>query len=724
MNIHSILESSVHQTLDEHLSKQLFKTYRIPVVEEHLVTTEEQAIRAARKLGYPVVVKGMGPAWQHKTEAGLVCLNLKDDRAVEKAVRHIRNTAKTELEGMLVQPHLSGQRELLAGLFRDPHFGPVVILGLGGILTEALEDVAMAVAPLQRQDALSMIGRLKAQKLLHAFRGEDAVDREALVQVLLNLSRMAEAHPRIAEVDINPLKISPSDTVCAVDGLVVLKSADEELSTPHRVTPEEIGRLFYPRSIAFVGASSRIGKWGHMLPVNTIGGGFKGEIFLVNPKGGRILGRNVYPSLESIPEKVDLAVVTIPAKAVPDLIPQLQSKNIRQMILISSGFSETGPEGRALEERVVSAARQAGILVLGPNTMGIANPHISLFCTGSSVSPLAGGTAMVSQSGNMGVQLLAFAEKQGIGIRGFSGSGNEAMITVEDYLEGFEVDELTRTVVLYIESIKNGRRFFRSARRVSRKKPIMLLKGGQTLAGGKAATSHTGAMMTDGRVFDAMCRQAGIIKVDKPMELLDLAAAFSALPLPRGSRVAIMTLGGGWGVVTADLCHRHGLDVPDLDAGIVKALDPLLPAYWSRANPVDLVGEQDPRLPMKALEILASWDGCDAVIHLGILGRRIFLERLAKAALHSDPQVDLEFMGQLQEVLNQFERDYIHHTVQLMERFKKPIVGVHLLTDGEDQAVYRVEGSPYKGVFYETPERAVYALSQLTAYNAFLRQAT
>jgi acyl-CoA synthetase (NDP forming) len=709
-----------HTSLNEVQSKQLFKAYNIPVVEERWVLNGDEAVHAARALGYPVVLKGTGAAWQHKTEADLVCLNLKDARAVRKAAHHINDMAGTELEGMVVQPHLSGRRELMAGLFRDPHFGPVMLFGLGGTLAEALDDVTMTIAPLSRQDALGMIDRLKAQKLLGRFRGEEKVDVEALVQVLLGLSSMAQDHPEIAEVDINPLKISPAGKVCAVDGLVVCRPVDALPSSSLRVSPETIGRLFHPRSIAFVGASSQIGKWGYMLAVNTIGGGFKGDIYLVNSKGGLIFGQTVYRSLEEVPGKIDLAVVSIPARLVPDLIPQLRSNDIRYMVLISSGFSETGPEGKALEEQVVSAARQAGILVLGPNTMGIANPHIALFCTGSSVSPLAGGTAMVSQSGNMGTQLLAFAEKQGIGIRGFSGSGNEAMIRVEDYLEGFETDELTRTVVLYVESIKDGRRFFQSARRVSRKKPIVLLKGGQTQAGSRAASSHTGALATDSRVFDAMCRQTGIIKVEQPMELLDLAAAFSSLPLPQGPRVAIMTLGGGWGVVTADLCHHHGLDIPELEPDIMASLDPLLPPYWSRSNPVDLVGEQDPDLPLKALEILAAWKGCDAVIHLGILGRRVFLERMGKAAQKTDPKLDTVLMNQLQEMLSQFERNYVQRTVQLMERFKKPIVGVHLLTDGEGQTVYRVKGSSHKGVFYETPERAVYALSKLVAYQASL----
>lgn len=716
--MNTIPASSVtaQRILDDFQSRQLFKAYHIPMVEERWVSSDEEAAKAARAMGYPVVLKGSGAAWPHKTEAGLVCLNLKGAEAVRKAVRHIQRKAAKDLEGMVVQPHLTGQRELMAGLFRDPQFGPVILFGLGGTLAEAIDDVTMGIAPLSREDAVAMISRLKAQKLLSQFRGEEKVDLEALAGVLLGLSRMAEEHPEIAEVDINPLKVLPSGEICAVDKLIVFRPTDDPTHPCHPVPPQAIGRLFHPKSIAIIGASSKIGKWGYMLSVNTIGGGFRGEIYLVNSKGGRIFGRPAYKSLEDIPGRIDLAVVTIPARWVLELIPQLQSSGVRYMVLISSGFSEAGAEGKILEEQVVAAARQAGILVLGPNTMGIANPHISLFCTGSSVAPVAGGTAMVSQSGNMGTQLLAFAEKQGIGIRGFSGSGNEAMIRVEDYLEGFEVDELTRTVVLYVESIKDGRRFFQAARRVSRKKPIVLLKGGQTQAGSRAASSHTGAMMTDRRIFDTMCRQAGIIKVERPMELLDLAAAFSALPLPGGPRVAIMTLGGGWGVVTADLCFCHGLDVPELDPGIVASLDPLLPPYWSHSNPVDLVGEQDPDLPLKALETLAAWKGCDAVIHLGILGRRIFLKRMGNAAQKIDPQMEGAFMHQMQEMVDRFEQNYIHHTVQLMERFKKPIVGVHLLTNGEGQTVYRVKGSPYKGVFYETPERAVYALSQLVTY--------
>jgi acyl-CoA synthetase (NDP forming) len=392
------------------------------------------------------------------------------------------------------------------------------------------------------------------------------------------------------------------------------------------------------------------------------------------------------------------------------------------MLLITSGFSETGVHGRQLEKDLVKAAQQAGILVLGPNTMGIANPHHHFYCTGSPVKPQPGSTAMVAQSGNMGIQLLAFAEQQGIGIRAFCGSGNEAMMTIEDYLDGFEVDSLTRTVILYIESVKNGRRFFEGARRVGIKKPIVLLKGGRSKAGNRAAASHTGAMTSDIKIFDAVCRQAGIVAAEKPMDLLDLAAAFSSLPLPEGNRAAIVTLGGGWGVVTADLCAEFGLAVPELYAELIAKMDALLPAYWSRSNPIDLVGDRNPSIPMTALEALAKWDGCDGVINLGILGRRIMVERFGTTVLQEDPAYSPEVIETNNKHFIEFEKNYIEHIVRLMDQYKKPIFGVSLLPDENNQTLYRVSGSPFKGVFYPTPERAVKAFAKMVEYRGFLKR--
>lgn len=722
MNTKSSLMVSGPTALDEHAAKNILQQYGIPVVAETVVRDADAAVAAAAELGYPVVLKGLGAALQHKTERGLVHLNLFDAEAVRRAAAKIAEGAGEDLEGLLVQPRITGQRELMTGMFRDPQFGPVVLFGLGGTLTEALADVAMRLAPLSRWDATQMIAEIRAQKLLSPFRGEAAVDRETLLKVLDGVSRMAVEHPEIAEIDINPLRVTPDGRLVAVDALIALRPPTESAPSLTPVPAKEIGAIFHPRSIAFVGASAQPGKWGNMLVVNTISGGYEGRIFLVNPKGGTIAGRPVYRSLLDIPDPVDLVVVTVPARHVQPLVDECRQKGIRYMVLITSGFSEAGDEGKALEAELVKAASEAGVLILGPNTMGIANPHIRLFSTGTTVQPLAGNTAMVAQSGNMGTQLLAFAEHQGIGMRGFSGSGNEAMITMADYLEGFEVDDTTRTVLIYVEGFKDGRRFFESCRRVSRRKPIVLLKGGQTAAGQKAAASHSGAMASDNRVFEALCRQAGIVNVHRPMDLLDLAAAFDALPLPHGPRVAIMTFGGGWGVVTADLCQRLGLILPELDADILAEIDTMLPPYWSRANPVDLVGDFNPDMTFRVQELLMRWSGCDAVLHMGIMGRRILIERLTASVLAADPSVPPGTFDEIKTLAEQFEDAFARRCLELMDELNKPILGVNLRTDHNTKTILHLPGHRYKGVTYQTPERAVLALSKMLDYETFLAQ--
>ena len=718
----SRVKAAGRKALTEAESKQVLGAHGVPVIHETVAASAREAAEAAVAMGFPVVLKGLGATLLHKTERGLVHLNLDSDEAVRRAAGAIEQEAGDDLQGLLVQPQVSGRREMVAGLFRDPQFGPVVMFGLGGVFTEALQDVSMRLAPLTDADADEMIDEIQSKALLEAFRGEAAADRQALIRTLTGISAIAMDHPEIAEIDINPLLISPDGSVHAVDALCLLGEPSPENSMTRPVDPAEIGALFYPKSIAFVGASSQMGKWGHTLLVNTVSGGYQGDIHLVNPKGGTIAGRPVYVSVEDIPGKVDLAVVTIPAAAVMGLIPSLARKKIRNMVLITSGFGETGADGKALEKELIQAAEKAGILILEPNTMGICNPHVNLYCTGTPVQPRAGSTAVVAQSGNMGTQLLAFAEDQAIGVRAFSGSGNEAMITIEDYLDGFEVDPPTRIVMLYVESVKNGRRFFRSACRVGRKKPIVLLKGGQSQAGNQAASSHTGAMASDTRVFDAVCRQAGIVKVENPMDLLDLSAAFSSLPLPRGNRAAIMTLGGGWGVVTADLCSLYGLEVSRLPRDLIERIDKVLPPYWSRANPIDIVGENDTSIPLFVMEALMQWDGCDGVINLGIKGRRLFVNRMAKALAKADPGHDREMADLAKKTLEDFESHYIEQIVRLMEKYGKPVYGVSLLTEPEDHTLYRVPGSDFKGVFYETPERAVKAFSKMVEYHRFLER--
>jgi acyl-CoA synthetase (NDP forming) len=707
-------------SLNESESKQVLHHYGVPVVKEFVATDPENAVARAREAGFPVVLKGLGARLTHKTERGLVRLNLKDAGEVRRAAEEIAASAGSDLEGFIVYHMLSGSREFVAGLFRDDHFGPVVMFGLGGILTEALDDVTFRIAPLDEGQASAMMDDLRANALLGSFRGEKAVQRESVVRVLMGLSKLAVEHPEIGEVDVNPLLIGRDGSVTAVDALVVLGSGTSGQTVRPPVDPKAIYHLFHPRSIAFVGATAAFSKWGYVLFTNVAAGNYRGNMYLVNPKGGKIAGWPVFRSVMEIPDPVDLAVVSVPAEKVMALLPQFKKKGIKSVLLVTSGFSETGEEGRLLECKLVEEARASDLMILGPNTMGICNPHVNLFCTYQHVRPRPGTTTLISQSGNLGTQLLAFAEREGIGIRAFAGSGNEGMITIEDYLDGVEEDELTKTLVLYVESIKNGRRFFESARRIARRKPIIMLKGGRTREGDRAAASHTGALASNIAVFDAACRQAGIVLGKTSMELLDLSAAFSSLPLPAGNRVAVMTLGGGWGVVTADLCVEHGLTVPPLPQEIIEKINMILPPYWSRSNPVDLVAEMDLSVPMKLSEILMAWDGCDALLHLGILGRQFFVRRMIDSAFTVDPNCDREFLKKIPDYLSEFNAGYTEHVVRLMEKYGKPVLGVSLLADGDGSTVTNVDGTPYKGIAFPAPERAVAALAAMYSYKRWL----
>ncbi len=724
MDIKKLLEQAKKEgrtALTEAEAKRVLNLYGVPVVNEVVAATPEEAAQHAEILGFPAVLKGLGTKLTHKTERGLVYLNLKDRQEVIDAAQAIAQSAGNDLEGFLVSPMLKGRREFVAGMFCDPQFGPIVMFGLGGILTESLGDVVFRVAPLEEREAESMLDEIRATGLLGPFRGEAAVCRKEIVKTLVGLSRLAADWSAITEVDINPLLVAADGHVTAVDALIIIGERPEEVSARPPVDPREIGKLFHPDSIAFIGASAQLGKWGNMLMTDVLAGGYEGEVYLVNSKGEEIAGRKVYKTIGEVPGKVDLAIVTVPAVHVLKLIPELKAKGIRYMLLISSGFSEVGPAGSELEKTLIQSAAEAGVSVLGPNTMGICNPHIKFYCIGTPCWPKAGSIGLVSQSGNLGTQLMAFAEAEGIGIRSFCGSGNEAMITIEDFLRTSALDDLTKTIVLYIESIKDGKRFFKTAQQVSRKKPIVALKGGRTTAGSRAAASHTGAMASNIKILNAACRQAGVVLADQPMDLLDLSAAFSSLPLPRGKRVAIMTLGGGWGVVTTDLCIEAGLEIPHLTSDVIAQIDQILPPFWSKENPVDLVGEMGAEIPVKVLEILAKWDECDAIIHLGVVGRLRLIDAMLQAARETGQVVQQELYEQGIKMYQDSEADIFKRSAELMTKYGKPILGV-FLDDVHSKTITEIPGSPYSGIAFLTPERAVKVLSRMVSYNGWLKR--
>ncbi|HXY74638.1 MAG TPA: acetate--CoA ligase family protein, partial [Dehalococcoidales bacterium] len=360
--------------LTEAEAKTLLKEFGVPVVDEIVVKSLAELKKTADKCPYPAVVKGLGSKLTHKTEKGLVKLGLKNKAEVLAAAALIHDAAGPDLEGFLVQPLVEGKRELVAGLFFDPQFGPVIMFGLGGIFTEAIGDVAFRLAPLDDNEARVMMQEIKAQKILGNFRGEKSADTESIVKILTALSEISAAIPEISEIDINPLIISPDGRITAVDALIVLGKRELQLSKRPPIDVKRIQRFLTPESIAFVGATEEFTKWGHKMYSNVMAGKYQGNCYFVNVKGGEIAGKPVYKSVKDIPDPVDLAVVTIPAERILPLLDELQEKGIKSVVLITSGFRETGTEGKELEEKLATKAQEKGILILGPNTMGITNP--------------------------------------------------------------------------------------------------------------------------------------------------------------------------------------------------------------------------------------------------------------------------------------------------------------------------------------------------------------
>ncbi len=392
-------------------------------------------------------------------------------------------------------------------------------------------------------------------------------------------------------------------------------------------------KVFYPQSIALVGASNVPTKWGSFLLVHLLSGGYpKENIFPVNPRETSIHGLSAYASLEELPRPADLVIITTPATVVPQVLEQCARTGMKNVIVISSNFSETGPEGAELEKELVRIADEKGLTMLGPNTMGIVNTAVNMQAVGAPVTLHKGKISLVSQSGNVGAQLLGWTMNQGIGFGKFIGTGNEAQIHCEDMIEYLGEDPDTELIMAYLEGVDDGRRFLEICARTTRRKPVVILKSGRSSEGGKAARSHTGAMAGSDKIYDAAFRAAGVIRADNSQELLDLAKSFGRLPLPPGNRMGIITLGGGWGVIATDAAAEAGFKVPDLDSKTMRVCDENLPPFWSHGNPVDLVGVLNQDVHLKILEAMASSPVIDAIIILGTLstGSMIGLSALKK----------------------------------------------------------------------------------------------
>lgn len=375
--------------------------------------------------------------------------------------------------------------------------------------------------------------------------------------------------------------------------------------------------FFEPRAVAVIGASRQRGTIGGEIFHNLLSYGFNGPVYPVNPTATTIEDVKAYPSIETVPGPVDLAVIVVPAAKVVEVASECARKGVKALVVISAGFSETGAEGKKRQAELVNVCRNTGMRLIGPNCMGIVNtnPAVLLDATFAPGSPPRGRVGFSSQSGALGLAIMEFANSLGLGISTFVSVGNKADISGNDLLRYWEADDDTEVILLYLESFGNPKKFSEIARRVGRKKPIAVVKSGRSAAGARATSSHTGALLAASDVtVDALFRQSGVVRTDTLAELFDVAALFANQPLPNGNRVAIITNAGGPAILCADACEARGLEIPVLSDSSQARLRAFLPAGASVGNPVDMIASAPAEHYRKAIEIAGSDPNIDSLI--------------------------------------------------------------------------------------------------------------
>lgn len=466
---------------------------------------------------------------------------------------------------------------------------------------------------------------------------------------------------------------------------------------------EQLEPLFKPESVAVIGASNTPAKWGFRMITRLLQTGYRGAIYAVNPHEPKVANQPTYRSIADIPGKVDLAVITVPASHVPNVMQDCANKGVPAAVLITAGFAEVGYEGKVLEDKVAKIAREGGVRFVGPNGMGIWSAA-GMLNLAFGKAPLAGPIAFVSQSGTFGVALSEIAGAKGYGLSKFISIGNQADLAAEDYLEYLATDEETKVVVFYMEGLKNGRRFIDVAKQVVKQKPIIIFKAGRTDAGSKATQSHTASLAGSDEIFEAVCSQVGLIRVREALHTFDVAEALAHQPLPKGKRVAILG-SGGQGVVTADACASLGLEIPELDSDTVRSLMAGLPPHAPPPrNPVDFAGSvRTAKEEAAVVEKLMSRDYIDGIIcntplnpaafgsTFGFTGMNKALIDLAKSAIEG---ADL--------------------FSSLPAKYGKPILTVRFRRFSQDIVVDILKGAGIP--VYDTPEETARAMEALVRY--------
>jgi acyl-CoA synthetase (NDP forming) len=585
--------------LMEHESKAILESLGITTAKSIVARTEDEAVEVFMSLASPVALKVLSPDVVHKSDAGGVKLNLKDADEVRAAFRDIvRAFPGKKVEGISVQKMARTGVEVIVGVTNDATFGPMLMFGLGGVFVEVLKDVSFRSIPITESDAQDMIEEIKGYALLKGHRGH-SVDIKMLIDLLMRVSDYVMKNPDISEMDLNPVFLYP-DGYMAVDARIIL-------GEPRPTTPALVSRdlhdLFYPKSIAVIGASGTPGKLGWNVFTNLVSHNFKGKLYPINPRADEIHGLKAYPCISALPKSVDVAIILVSAGVTPDVVEECCKCGVRYIVVESAGFAELGPDGKKIELRMKEIADRYGVRLLGPNCSGIINTHCSMVQSIGIVDALGTGSiGLVSQAGVCAAGMLwGLRQIMDFGI--IATIGNKLDINETDIMEAVSKDENINVICMYLESVKGGRRFIDEARRITLDKPVVVLKSGRTDAGKKAVASHTASLAGNDQIFSSAFRQSGIIRARDYEHMFNLARTISKQPFPDREGVFIITYAGSLGVIAADAITDNGMRLSELEPPLKERLKKLLPDYVCGMNPVDYTFSQDAETVKRTIEI-------------------------------------------------------------------------------------------------------------------------
>jgi acetyl coenzyme A synthetase (ADP forming)-like protein len=601
-------------------ARGICEAYGINIPKEGVAGTREEAVQLASDIGFPVVMKIVSPQILHKTEAGGVLVGVKSAEQAAQGFSTIVENArkydpKAEILGVQVQQMLTGGHEVIIGAVTDPAFGKLVAFGLGGVLVEVLKDITFRLAPATLEDALSMLDGIQAAEILRGVRGAKPVDREALASMIQRVSALVADFPEICELDLNPV-FATEKGATAADVRVVLNfnPPAERYRPDQKLIVEQMNRIMRPKAVAVIGASAETGKIGNSVMKNLINGGYQGAIYPIHPSAESIMGKKAYKSVKDVPGEIDVAVFAIPAKFVAQALTEVGEKKISGAVLIPSGFAETG--NVAGQQELVEIGRKYGVRLMGPNIYGFYYTPANLCATFCTAYDVKGKAALSSQSGGIGMAIIGFSRSAKMGVSAIVGLGNKSDIDEDDLLTFFEQDENTQIIAQHCEDLKDGRGFAEVAKRVSKKKPVVVLKAGRTSMGARAASSHTGALAGNDKIYEDVFKQSGVIRARTLRDLLEFARGIPVLPTPKGNNVVIITGAGGSGVLLSDACVDNGLSLMAMPQDLDAAFRKFIPPFGAAGNPVDITGGEPPATYQNTVRLGLE----DPRIHALILG--------------------------------------------------------------------------------------------------------